>query len=89
LHAVLDITLDAFFEGVDAIESLSNDDPVNTLGGLYVGMLQGKHDPQVGIQALAAMSDETMHRFAWCFGPNPLDFDPPMSPTTGTGWPQS
>lgn len=86
LHAVLDITLDGFFEGVDVIESLSNDDPVNVLGGQYVEALRDGQS-QVMVQALASMSDETMHRFAWCFGPNPLDFDPPRESTEGN--PQS
>ncbi len=77
LHAVLDITLDSFFEGLEAISDVPESDPLNTFGGLYVGMLQGDHEPIVGMQALASMSDETLHRFAWCFGPNPLNFDPP------------
>lgn len=81
LHAVLDITLDQFFEGIDVINDIPESDPLNVLGGQYVEMLQGKVDAQVGIQALASMSDETLHRFAWCFGPNPLDFDPPLTAT--------
>lgn len=81
LHAVLDITLDQFFEGLEALSDIPESDPLNIFGGLYVGMLQGDNEPQIGIQALASMSDETLHRFAWYFGPNPLTFDPPVIAT--------
>lgn len=76
LSAVLDITLDQFFDGIETINELPEHDPVNTLGGLYVGAMQGEPDPQLMMQALASMSDDTMHRLAWHFGDNPLDFEP-------------
>jgi hypothetical protein len=76
LAGLLDITLDQFFDGIETINELDVSDPVNVLGGLYVGAMQGEPDPQLMFQAVASMSDDTLHRLVWHFGENPLDFDP-------------
>jgi hypothetical protein len=78
--SLLDISLDQFFEGIEVIGDLEESDPVNVLGGQYVHNMQ-ERDGQMMFQATTQMSDETLHRFVWAFGTNPLDFDPPLVPS--------
>lgn len=82
LMALMDVTLEQFHEraanSVELDVILSDDtDPVNEYGGQYFGAMmeadKGDADaPQTMFQAVASMSDETLHRTVRIFGTDPL-----------------
>jgi hypothetical protein len=70
----LDITLDDFTEKLSSMtgEKVQAIDPHNEgLVANWIGMLQEEVDPQVGIQALAMMSDSYLASVVEIFGHKP------------------
>jgi hypothetical protein len=74
VHAWLDITVEKFNEKIAAMtpEDMSQvDDAVNDYAGQYVSnMISG--DAQLVVQAIASMSDQTLHMAVKLFGTDPL-----------------
>lgn len=78
LAGLLDLNLSVFLEG-HVPDEITESDAVNVLGGNYVDAMMADNEDsgQLMFQAVAMMSDHTLHRLVTMFGPNPLDFDPP------------